>query len=116
MDTTVEQHEQVAARHLTRTERLLMVIGSVLFVIFFALVIASSPTTAGAASAGGGSGAVIVASAPVTFTGNLAPRVNGDDVVATGFNWTAAYAGLMLASMGMAFAPRISRAIRSMAR
>jgi hypothetical protein len=55
-----------------------------------------------------------VGATPVDFTGALAPAVTGEDVVATGFNFLAAFSILVLASMGLRFGPRIKSAMMRM--
>jgi hypothetical protein len=65
----------------------------------------------GLALATGGSQAFAT---PIEWVGDLAPAVTGDDVVASAFNWVAAFAVLVLAGMAMRWAPKIVRSMRGM--
>lgn len=63
---------------------------------------------------GAAAGSVHAQVSAIEFTGALAPPINGEVVVETGFNWLAAFAALVLAAMGLRWGPRIARSMRRM--
>jgi hypothetical protein len=60
--------------------------------------------------------AAMAGATPIDFTGALAPTITSDDILGTAWNWVAVFSVLILAMIGWRVAPRVVRAIKSMAR